>query len=103
MRLHFEFEVLGIDDFLVRSVPSQEEAVRHTLRMVDPGRPLTEAEREAERFFDESDTWKKVWEPKDSRRVSKKRRRSDEISDASRCSEPDHEKSSSDDFVPQFD
>jgi hypothetical protein len=80
LRLNFEYDVQGLDEFLVRAVPSQETPERHTLNIVDEDRPLTTAEQAAQAFFDESVTWQRAWAPRDERRKAQKRRREDELS-----------------------
>ena len=87
LRLNFEYDVQGLDSFLVRAVPSQEKPTRHVLKIVDEDRPLTTPEQAAQAFFDESVTWKRTWTPKDARRKAPKRRREDELSFASESSE----------------
>jgi len=91
LRLNFEYDVQGIDSFLVRAVPSQEAPSRHVLKIVDEDRPLTTPEQAAQAFFDESVTWKRAWAPKDKRRRAPKRRREDELSFSAESSESDPE------------
>jgi hypothetical protein len=78
LRLNFEYEVKGIDEFLVKAEPSQPTPTHHKLNILAPARPLTTSEQAAQKFFDESGTWTRAWKPKDTRRVAKKRRRDDE-------------------------
>jgi len=80
LRLNFEYDVQGLDEFLVRAVPSQEAPERHQLNIVDKGRPLTTSEQAAQTFFDESVSWKRAWTPRDERRRAPKRSRPDEQS-----------------------
>jgi len=91
LRLNFEYDVQGLDSFLVRAVPSQEQPTFHVLKIVDEDRPLTTPEQAAQAFFDESVTWKRTWTPKDTRRKAPKRRREDELSFSPETSESDHE------------
>jgi len=80
LRLNFEYEVQGTNDFLVRATPAQEAPVRHQLNITNGDRPLTTTEEAAQAFFNESVTWRRAWEPKDDHRVAKKRRRDEEYS-----------------------
>jgi hypothetical protein len=80
LRLNFEYDVQGLDEFLVKAVPSQRTPNRHRLNVVSSDRPLTKSEEAAQEFFDESVSWKLAWQPKDKRRVAVKRRREDEDS-----------------------
>jgi hypothetical protein len=80
LRLYFEYDVQGLDDFLVKAVPSQETPTRHKLNIVEKERPLTTSEQAAQAFFDESVTWQRAWMPQDKRRKAQKRRREDELS-----------------------
>jgi len=80
LRLNFEYDVQGPDDFLVRAIPSQPTPTSHRLHIVDVDRPLTTAEQAAQTFFDESVTWQRAWAPTFERRRAQKRRRQDELS-----------------------
>jgi hypothetical protein len=79
LRLNFEYDVQGLDDFLVKAVPSQETPTRHKLNIVDQPRPLTTSEQAAQTWFDESITWKRAWTPRDKQRKAQKRKRDDEL------------------------
>lgn len=80
LRLNFEYDVQGLDEFLVRAVPSQSMPTLHKLNIVDEDRLLTTSEQAAQTFFDESVTWQRAWAPRDERRRAQKRRREDELS-----------------------
>jgi hypothetical protein len=97
LRLNFEYEVKGVDEFLVKAEPSQPTPTLHKLNILDPDRPITTSEQAAQTFFDESVTWARAWKPKDKRRGATKRRREDEEypSPGSADSDPSFEDSDS--------